>query len=82
MKTRMDQYEHIKTKLNEAEQSLYVAQITGSVSDLQQSHIHLSLVEQELHALKTVEGPTKRVKLFGEQLRHLRETQEAVQQNS
>ena len=78
---RMNSYTHIKEALQLAEQAVYQGQMNLNGANFQNAQMHLTIVQQQINKQKKQASGDKELKRMEEHLRHLREAQQAIQQN-
>lgn len=77
----MNSYTHIKEALQLAEQAVYQGQMNLNGANFQNAQMHLNIVQQQINEQKKQTSDDKELKRMEEYLRHLREAQQAIQQN-
>ncbi|MQR87830.1 hypothetical protein GFV16_18220 [Bacillus megaterium] len=77
----MNSYTHIKEALQLAEQAVYQGQMNLDAANFQKAQMQLSMVQQQINEQKEAASGDKELKRMEEHLRHLREAQQAIQQN-
>ncbi|MBU8689694.1 hypothetical protein KM918_20460 [Priestia megaterium] len=77
----MNSYTHIKEALQLAEQAVYQGQMNLDAANFQKAQMHLTMVQQQINEQKEQASGDKELKRMEEHLRHLREAQQAIQQN-
>jgi hypothetical protein len=77
----MNSYTHIKEALQLAEQAVYQGQMNLDAANFQKAQMHLNMVQQQINEQKEQASDDKELKRMEEHLRHLREAQQAIQQN-
>ncbi len=77
----MNSYTHIKEALQLAEQAVYQGQMNLNGANFQNAQMHLNIVQQQINEQKEATSGDKELRRMEEHLRHLRETQQAIQQN-
>ncbi|MED4020569.1 MULTISPECIES: hypothetical protein [Priestia] len=78
----MNSYTHIKEALQLAEQAVYQGQMNLDAANFQKAQMHLNIVQQQINEQKEVTSGDKELRRMQEHLRHLREAQQAIRQNS
>ena len=77
----MNSYTHIKEALQLAEQAVYQGQMNLDAANFQKAQMHLNMVQQQINEQKEAPSGDKELRRMEEHLRHLREAQQAIQQN-
>ncbi|MBQ4866902.1 hypothetical protein IHQ11_10390 [Priestia megaterium] len=77
----MNSYTHIKEALQLAEQAVYQGQMNLDAANFQKAQMHLNMVQQQINEQKEAASGDKELRRMAEHLRHLREAQQAIQQN-
>lgn len=77
----MNSYTHIKEALQLAEQAVYQGQMNLDATNFQKAQMHLNMVQQQINEQKEAASGDKELRRMEEHLRHLREAQQAIQQN-
>jgi len=77
----MNSYTHIKEALQLAEQAVYQGQMNLDAAKFQKAQMHLNMVQQQINEQKEAASGDKELRRMEEHLRHLREAQQAIQQN-
>lgn len=77
----MNSYTHIKEALQLAEQAVYQGQMNLDAANFQKAQMQLNMVQQQINEQKEAASGDKELKRMEEHLRHLREAQQAIQQN-
>lgn len=77
----MNSYTHIKEALQLAEQAVYQGQMNLDAANFQKAQMHLNMVQQQIYEQKEAASGDKELRRMEEHLRHLREAQQAIQQN-
>jgi hypothetical protein len=77
----MNSYTHIKEALQLAEQAVYQGQMNLDAANFQKAQMHLNMVQQQINEQKEAASGDKELRRMEEHLRHLREAQQAIQQN-
>lgn len=77
----MNSYTHIKEALQLAEQAVYQGQMNLDAANFQKAQMHLNMVQQQINEQKEAASGDKELRRIEEHLRHLREAQQAIQQN-
>ncbi|AKP76546.1 hypothetical protein M3592_00990 [Priestia aryabhattai] len=77
----MNSYTHIKEALQLAEQAVYQGQMNLDAANFQKAQMQLNMVQQQINEQKEAASGDKELNRMEEHLRHLREAQQAIQQN-
>ncbi|MEW4272529.1 hypothetical protein [Priestia megaterium] len=77
----MNSYTHIKEVLQLAEQAVYQGQMNLDAANFQKAQMQLNMVQQQINEQKEAASGDKELNRMEEHLRHLREAQQAIQQN-
>ncbi|SUV03598.1 Uncharacterised protein [Priestia megaterium] len=77
----MNSYTHIKEALQLAEQAVYQGQMNLDAANFQKAQMQLNMVQQQINEQKEAASGDKELRRMEEHLRHLREAQQAIQQN-
>ncbi|MBY0061162.1 MULTISPECIES: hypothetical protein [Priestia] len=77
----MNSYTHIKEALQLAEQAVYQGQMNLDAANFQKAQMQLNMVQQQINEQKEAASGYNELKRMEEHLRHLREAQQAIQQN-
>lgn len=77
----MNSYTHIKEALQLAEQAVYQGEMNLDAANFQKAQMQLNMVQQQINEQKEAASGDKELKRMEEHLRHLREAQQAIQQN-
>ena len=77
----MNSYTHIKEALQLAEQAVYQGRMNLNGANFQNAQMHLNIVQQQINEQKEATSGDKELRRIEEHLRHLREAQQAIQQN-
>ncbi|NGY86087.1 hypothetical protein F6Y05_11435 [Bacillus megaterium] len=77
----MNSYTHIKEALQLAEQAVYQGQMNLDAANFQKAQMQLNMVQRQINEQKEAASGDKELNRMEEHLRHLREAQQAIQQN-
>lgn len=77
----MNSYTHIKEALQLAEQAVCQGQMNLDAANFQKAQMQLNMVQQQINEQKEAASGDKELNRMEEHLRHLREAQQAIQQN-